>query len=44
VIELNSSFFIMAERYFSLYFAMVGFGLDFVWKNHSSSEENSTPL
>ena len=28
VIELNSSFFIMAERYFSLYFAMVEFGLE----------------
>lgn len=45
VIELNSSFFIMAERYFSLYFAMVDFGLDCVWKNHRTSEEdNRTPL
>jgi hypothetical protein len=33
VIELNSSFFIMAERYFSLYFAMVEFGLEHVWQN-----------
>jgi hypothetical protein len=33
VIELNSSFFIMAERYFSLYFAMVECGLEWVWQN-----------
>ncbi|WP_025122041.1 MULTISPECIES: helix-turn-helix domain-containing protein [unclassified Serratia (in: enterobacteria)] len=30
LIELNSSFIMMAERYFSLYMAMVGYGLDAV--------------
>lgn len=45
VIELNSSFFVMVERYFSLYFAMVGFGLDSVWKNHNTfGEDSSIPL
>ncbi|MEW7001381.1 hypothetical protein [Serratia marcescens] len=38
VIELNSSFFIMAERYFSLYFAMVEFGLERVWHTPQATE------
>ncbi len=38
VIELNSSFFIMAERYFSLYFAMVEFGLERVWHTPQAAE------
>lgn len=38
VIELNSSFFIMAERYFSLYFAMVEFGLERVLQTQRAAE------
>ncbi|CAI0866141.1 Uncharacterised protein [Serratia marcescens] len=38
VIELNSSFFIMAERYFSLYFAMVEFGFERVWQNRQEGQ------
>ncbi|RLM11131.1 hypothetical protein BIY27_12975 [Gibbsiella quercinecans] len=46
MIELNSSFFIMVERYFSLYFAMVGFGLNAVWQHYvaaDSKPEACTP-
>ncbi len=43
MIELNSSFFIMVERYFSLYFAMVGFGLNAVWQHSLAADSNSKP-
>lgn len=33
-IELNSSFICMAERYFSLYMAMVGYGLHEAWREY----------
>ncbi|CAM4042470.1 hypothetical protein [Serratia silvae] len=35
LIELNSSFVVMAERYFSLYMAMVGYGLDGACQQHN---------
>lgn len=34
LIELNSSFIVMAERYFSLYMAMVGYSLDGACQQH----------
>lgn len=39
LIELNSSFIVMADRYFSLYMAMVGFSLDEVWQENNSEVE-----
>ncbi|HGM5492587.1 TPA: hypothetical protein ACKP1B_004286 [Serratia fonticola] len=36
LIELNSSFIVMAERYFSLYMAMVGYGLDAVFQEYNN--------
>lgn len=38
MIELNSSFFIMVERYFSLYFATVGYGLNAVWQHYVAAD------
>ncbi|WP_411754238.1 hypothetical protein [Serratia sp. (in: enterobacteria)] len=35
LIELNSSFIMMAERYFSLYMAMVGYSLDGACQQHN---------
>lgn len=36
LIELNSSFIEMAERYFSLYMAMVGYSLDGACQQHNN--------
>ncbi|MGL6144072.1 MAG: hypothetical protein ACRC2A_16675 [Enterobacterales bacterium] len=36
LIELNSSFIVMAERYFSLYMAMVGYGLEAVSRDYAA--------
>lgn len=46
LIELNSSFIVMAERYFSLYMAMVGYSLDRVdqQRNIQDCQENTAVI